>query len=169
MKTSASYDAAEFLETDEDVGAYLNAVLEDGDPSLASTAIGDISRVHKSSISRDDAERRLMVELERGLQSADERGRLSTEQLCARVAITLNQPQKGQRARYNSTTEKAMEEARSIMSRKAAAIRYDSFEDMISSLDGLRNLRDVNLSGHELGEEGVAKFGKNRILLVICL
>ncbi|MCI6681917.1 MAG: putative addiction module antidote protein [Parafannyhessea umbonata] len=38
------YDAAEFLETDEDVAAYLNAVLEDGDPALLSAALGDIAR-----------------------------------------------------------------------------------------------------------------------------
>lgn len=38
------YDAAEFLETDEDVEAYLNAALEDGDPALLSAALGDIDR-----------------------------------------------------------------------------------------------------------------------------
>lgn len=43
-KTAAPYDAAEFLETDEDTVAYLNAALEDGDPSLVSAALGDIAR-----------------------------------------------------------------------------------------------------------------------------
>ena len=38
------YDAAEFLETDEDVAAYLNAALEDGDPAFLSAALGDIAR-----------------------------------------------------------------------------------------------------------------------------
>lgn len=38
------YDAAEFLETDEDVAAYLNAALEDGDPALLSAALSDIDR-----------------------------------------------------------------------------------------------------------------------------
>ena len=44
MKKALTYDAAEFLETDEDIVAYLNAALEDGDPSLVSAALGDIAR-----------------------------------------------------------------------------------------------------------------------------
>ncbi len=43
-KTPVSYDAAEYLSTDEDVAAYLNAVLEDGDPQLLAAALGDIAR-----------------------------------------------------------------------------------------------------------------------------
>ena len=44
MKKAAVYDAAEYLETDEDIVAYLNAALEDGDPALVSAALGDIAR-----------------------------------------------------------------------------------------------------------------------------
>ena len=44
MKKATTYDAAEFLETDEDIVAYLNAALEDGDPALVSAALGDIAR-----------------------------------------------------------------------------------------------------------------------------
>ncbi len=44
MKTAKKYDAAEFLETKEDMSAYLNAALEDGDPVLLSVALGDIAR-----------------------------------------------------------------------------------------------------------------------------
>lgn len=43
-KQAAPYDTAEFLETDEDIVAYLNAALEDGDPSLVAAALGDIAR-----------------------------------------------------------------------------------------------------------------------------
>jgi probable addiction module antidote protein len=43
-KKAAAYDAAEFLETDEDIVAYLNAALEDGDPSLLAAALGDVAR-----------------------------------------------------------------------------------------------------------------------------
>lgn len=43
-RQAAPYDAAEFLETDEDIAAYLNAALEDGDPNLVSAALGDIAR-----------------------------------------------------------------------------------------------------------------------------
>lgn len=45
-KQAAPYGAAEFLETDEDIVAYLNEALADGDPSLVSAALGDIARAH---------------------------------------------------------------------------------------------------------------------------
>jgi probable addiction module antidote protein len=38
------WDAAETLETKEDIAAYLDAVLEDGDPDLLKAALGDVAR-----------------------------------------------------------------------------------------------------------------------------
>ena len=38
------WDAAEHLETEEDMAAYLDAALEDGDATLAVAALGDIAR-----------------------------------------------------------------------------------------------------------------------------
>ena len=38
------WDAAEHLETEEDMAAYLEAALEDGNPSLVAAALGDIAR-----------------------------------------------------------------------------------------------------------------------------
>jgi probable addiction module antidote protein len=38
------WDAADYLETREDIAAYLDAVLEDGDPELLKAALGDIAR-----------------------------------------------------------------------------------------------------------------------------
>lgn len=38
------WDVAEHLETEEDMAAYLEAALEDGDPKLVSAALGDIAR-----------------------------------------------------------------------------------------------------------------------------
>jgi probable addiction module antidote protein len=38
------WDPAEHLETDEDMAAYLEAALEDGDPALVAAALGDIAR-----------------------------------------------------------------------------------------------------------------------------
>ena len=38
------WDAAEHLETTEDMAAYLEAALEEGDPALISAAKGDIAR-----------------------------------------------------------------------------------------------------------------------------
>ena len=59
-KKAAAHDAAEFLDTDEDIVAYLNAALEDGDPSLVSAALGDVARArgmtqlaHETGITRD--------------------------------------------------------------------------------------------------------------------
>ncbi len=38
------WDSAEYLKTDEDIAAYLDAVLEEGDPALVSHALGIIAR-----------------------------------------------------------------------------------------------------------------------------
>lgn len=38
------WDPAEHLENEDDMAAYLEAALEDGDPSLIAAALGDIAR-----------------------------------------------------------------------------------------------------------------------------
>jgi probable addiction module antidote protein len=38
------WDPAEHLETDDDIAAYLDAALEDGDPALIAAVLGDIAR-----------------------------------------------------------------------------------------------------------------------------
>ena len=38
------WDVVEHLETEEDITAYLEAVLDDGDPALVSAALGDVAR-----------------------------------------------------------------------------------------------------------------------------
>ena len=38
------WDPAEHFETDEDIAAYLEAALEEGDPALVAAALGDIAR-----------------------------------------------------------------------------------------------------------------------------
>jgi probable addiction module antidote protein len=38
------WDVVEHLETDEDMAAYLEAALEEGDPALVAAALGDIAR-----------------------------------------------------------------------------------------------------------------------------
>ncbi len=44
-KTKTSlWDPVTHLETDEDMAAYLEAALEDGDPALVTAALGDIAR-----------------------------------------------------------------------------------------------------------------------------
>lgn len=44
MKKAASWDAADYLETEADIAAYLNAAFEDGDTSVIAAALGDVAR-----------------------------------------------------------------------------------------------------------------------------
>jgi probable addiction module antidote protein len=47
------WDAADHLQTEEDIVAYLDAVFEDGDPRLIAHALGDVARAKgMSAISR---------------------------------------------------------------------------------------------------------------------
>lgn len=41
---TCSFDAAEFLETEEDIAAYLEAAFEDGEPSVVVQALGAVAR-----------------------------------------------------------------------------------------------------------------------------
>ena len=51
---TSPWDPAEHLETDEDMAAYLEAALEDGDASLVAAALGDIARAKgMTQIARD--------------------------------------------------------------------------------------------------------------------
>ena len=43
-KTTKRWDAAEYLETEEDMAAYLEAALDENDPTLVAAALGDITR-----------------------------------------------------------------------------------------------------------------------------
>ena len=48
------WDPAEHLETEEDMAAYLEAALEDGNPALIAAALGDIARAKgMSQIARE--------------------------------------------------------------------------------------------------------------------
>ncbi|MEX0641446.1 MAG: addiction module antidote protein [Pirellulales bacterium] len=38
------WDAADYLQSEKDMAAYLEAALEDGDPALFTAALGDIAR-----------------------------------------------------------------------------------------------------------------------------
>ncbi|HBO2557474.1 TPA: putative addiction module antidote protein [Pseudomonas aeruginosa] len=48
------YDTSDYLKTEDDVTAYLDAVMEDGDPSLIAAALGDLARTRNlSQLARD--------------------------------------------------------------------------------------------------------------------
>jgi probable addiction module antidote protein len=44
IERTSTWDAAEHLETEEDITAYLEAALEENDPSLIAAVLGDIAR-----------------------------------------------------------------------------------------------------------------------------
>jgi probable addiction module antidote protein len=53
LKTRA-FDAANYLESDADIAAYLDTVLEENDPALLAAALGDIARAKgMSQLARD--------------------------------------------------------------------------------------------------------------------
>lgn len=47
--TFSHYDTAEYLQTDEEIAAYLAAVMEENDPSLLAAALGDVARARNMS------------------------------------------------------------------------------------------------------------------------
>ncbi|MES2831777.1 MAG: addiction module antidote protein [Pseudomonadota bacterium] len=50
----SEFDAAEYLNNEEDVAAYLTTVLEENDPALLAAAIGDIARARgMSQVAKD--------------------------------------------------------------------------------------------------------------------
>ena len=52
--TTRPWDAAQHLESEEDMAAYLEAALEEDDPSLLAAALGDIARAKgMTEIARD--------------------------------------------------------------------------------------------------------------------
>ena len=52
MRTTRTgpWDPAEHLETDEDMAAYLNVALEEGDVSLILATLGDIARARRMAV-----------------------------------------------------------------------------------------------------------------------
>ena len=53
LKTTV-WDSAEYLKSDEDITAYLEAAFEDGDPALIAAALGDVARARgMTQLARD--------------------------------------------------------------------------------------------------------------------
>jgi probable addiction module antidote protein len=64
-----AWDASDYLETEEDIVAYLEAAIEEGDPSLMAAALGDIARskgmtqiAQKTGLGRESLYKALSVE-----------------------------------------------------------------------------------------------------------
>ena len=48
------YDAADYLKTEQDIAAYLDAIMEEGEPALIAAALGDVARARNlSQLARD--------------------------------------------------------------------------------------------------------------------
>ena len=47
--TFSRYETADYLQTEEDIAEYLQAVMEESDPSLLAAALGDIARARNMS------------------------------------------------------------------------------------------------------------------------
>ncbi len=43
------YDTADYLKTEEEIAAYMDAVMEEGDPAVVAAALGDVARVRNIS------------------------------------------------------------------------------------------------------------------------
>ena len=53
LKTT-KFEAADYLDTPDDIAAYLEAVFEDGTPALITAALGDVARSRgMTQIARD--------------------------------------------------------------------------------------------------------------------
>lgn len=53
-ETYSRYDTADYLKTEEDIAAYLDVCMEDGDPVLLAAALGDVARARNmSQLARD--------------------------------------------------------------------------------------------------------------------
>ncbi|GAB1388800.1 MAG: hypothetical protein AMXMBFR78_01500 [Rubrivivax sp.] len=48
-ETFSRYDTADYLETEEDIAAYLTACAEEDDPALLLAALGDVARARNMS------------------------------------------------------------------------------------------------------------------------
>ena len=55
MGRTQPWDAVDYLETEEDIVAYLEAALDEGDPALIAAALGDIARAKGMTIVAADA------------------------------------------------------------------------------------------------------------------
>lgn len=48
------FDASNYLQNDEDIAAYLQAAIEDGDPALLAAALGDVAKARgMTQLARD--------------------------------------------------------------------------------------------------------------------
>jgi len=50
------YDVVNYLKTEDDISAYLDAVMEEGDPELIAAALGDVARARARIAAKADSD-----------------------------------------------------------------------------------------------------------------
>ena len=82
------FDAAEYLNSDDDVAAYLTTILEENDPALLAAAIGDIARARgMSQVARDSGIAR--EALYKALRPGSEPRFETISRVCAALGVRL--------------------------------------------------------------------------------
>jgi probable addiction module antidote protein len=82
------FDAAEYLNSDEDVAAYITAVLEENDAALLAAALGDIARSRgMTQISKDSGITR--EALYKALRPGSEPRFDTVNRVCAALGVRL--------------------------------------------------------------------------------
>lgn len=67
--TVSEWDVSKYLESEEDISAYLTAVMYEGEPALLQTALGDVAKArgmseiaHKANVGRESLYKSLSPE-----------------------------------------------------------------------------------------------------------
>ena len=82
------FDAAEYLNSEADVAAYLTSVLEENDPALLAAAIGDIARARgMSQVAKDSGIAR--EALYKALRPGSEPRFETISRVCAALGVRL--------------------------------------------------------------------------------
>ena len=84
----SEFDAAEFLNSDEDVAAYLTTILEENDAALLAAAIGDIARARgMTQVAKDSGIAR--EALYKALRPGSEPRFETISRVCAALGVRL--------------------------------------------------------------------------------
>lgn len=82
------FDVAEYLESEEDMAAYLTTVLEEDDPGLLAAALGDIARARgMSQVAKDSGIAR--EALYKALRPGSEPRFETISRVCAALGVRL--------------------------------------------------------------------------------
>jgi probable addiction module antidote protein len=82
------FDAAEYLNNEQDIAAYLTTVLEEGDPALLAAALGDIARARgMTQVAKDSGITR--EALYKALRPGSEPRFDTVSRVCAALGVRL--------------------------------------------------------------------------------